>query len=94
MINYLLPEDVSPQMDFLRELYNHSQLMGSLIHKAEQLFGYCEFAKAIQEQREELAFLQFLGSIQALYKEEYDQLRRIRLGECIEDRCINHLAKR
>lgn len=85
MINYLLPEDISPQMDFLRELYNHSQLMGALIHKSDQLFGKCEFAKAICLQDEELAFYQFLACIQALYKEEYDRLQMNRLGEYIDD---------
>lgn len=94
MINWQLPEDVSPKMDFLRELYNHALLMGALIYKAEKIFGFCEFAKPIIDQDEELAYLQFLATVEAVYKEENDRLQMHKLGEYMEEHCLGMLKQR
>ena len=80
MVQIPIHVDLEPQFNFLRELYPWSLLMGEMICLAETLFqGNCEFAKAIREQDEELATLQFYGCIQALYKLEIDRLEAQKL---------------
>lgn len=65
-----IPDHLQDEMEFLRELYPYSQLIGELICMAEERFGFCEFAKGIQDQRIELACYQFWGMIQRLYTQE------------------------
>lgn len=91
---FQVPKDLEPAFEFLLELYTWPQYWGAMIFKAESIYGFCEFAKPLNEQREELAVLQYYGAIQSLYKEEYDRLQMTRLGEYLEDSCRNTLTQR
>lgn len=98
MINWKPPIDLDDKLAFLQELYNHAQFMGAMIYKSEQLFkgafrSSCEFIKPVDQQDEELAFLQYCACIESLYKEEYDRLQVTKLGEYVEMRQFTIRAK-
>jgi hypothetical protein len=85
MINIPIHTDLEPQFNWLRELYPWSLLMGEMIHLCDVTFGFSEFAKAFNEQDEELATYQWYACIQKLYKIETDRIEIQKLGEIIWD---------
>lgn len=67
MIDIIPPPDIEKKLNWLRELYPWSMLVGELIHLGDAMFGTPEFVQPIEKQDEEKASLQWFAVINRLY---------------------------
>ncbi len=75
MLTIKPPHNIEIKLNWLREMYQYSQLMGELIFCCDTTFGYCEFAKGIENQDQEKSCYQFWAIIQQVYTREYDRVQ-------------------